>query len=101
VGNVREAIREAQLDEAEGADMLMVKPALAYLDVIAKVREASNLPLAAYNVSGEYSSVKAAAQLGWIDEAAVVRENLLAMTRAGADLLITYHAREALQGGWL
>ncbi|MFT7487300.1 MAG: porphobilinogen synthase, partial [Candidatus Paceibacteria bacterium] len=70
VGNVREAIREAQLDEAEGADMLMVKPALAYLDVIAKVREASNLPLAAYNVSGEYSSVKAAAQLGWIDEAA-------------------------------
>lgn len=101
VRNVREALREARLDVAEGADILMVKPALAYLDVIARVREVSDLPLAAYNVSGEYSQVKAAAQLGWIDEAAVVRENLLAMTRAGADLLITYHAREALQGAWL
>ena len=99
--NGREAEREARLDESEGADMLMVKPALAYLDVIARVRAASNLPLAAYNVSGEFSQVKAAAERGWIDEAAVVRENLLSMARAGADILITYHAREALRGGWL
>jgi len=99
--NVREAIREAQLDEAEGADALMVKPALAYLDVIRAVREATTLPLAAYNVSGEYSAVKAAAERGWMDEAAVVRENLQAMARAGADLIITYHAREALRQCWL
>jgi porphobilinogen synthase len=79
----------------------MVKPALAYLDVIQRVKAASGLPLACYNVSGEYSAVKAAAERGWIDEAAVVRENLLAMARAGADLVITYHAREALAGGWL
>ena len=101
VRNAREAEREAQLDEAEGADFLMVKPALAYLDVIRRVRETSNLPLAAYNVSGEYSAVKAAAERGWLDEAGVVRENLLAMRRAGADVIITYHAREALEGGWL
>lgn len=101
VRNAREAEREARLDEAEGADMLMVKPALAYLDVIARVHAASDLPLAAYNVSGEYSTVKAAAERGWIDEAAVVRENLMAMTRAGADILITYHGRDALRGGWL
>ncbi len=99
--NVREALREARLDEAEGADMLMVKPALAYLDVIAKVREVSSVPLAAYNVSGEYSAVKAAAMQGWLDEASVVRENLQAMVRAGADLLITYHGRDALEGTWL
>lgn len=99
--NAREALREARLDEAEGADMLMVKPALAYLDIIRRVREASTLPLAAYNVSGEYSAVKAAAERGWLDEAAVVHENLHAMARAGADLIITYHAREALAGGWL
>jgi len=99
--NVREAEREALLDEAEGADMLMVKPALAYLDVIRRVREVSRLPLAAYNVSGEYSAVKAAAERGWLDEPSVVRENLMAMARAGADVIITYHAREALQGGWL
>ncbi|MFN8179197.1 MAG: porphobilinogen synthase [bacterium] len=99
--NVREAVREAQLDEAEGADLLMVKPALAYLDVIRAVREATQLPLAAYNVSGEYSQVKAAAERGWIDEGRVVHENLGAMTRAGADILITYHAREALERGWL
>ena len=99
--NVREALREAALDEAEGADMLMVKPALAYLDVIRAVKERSDLPLAVYNVSGEYSLVKAAAARGWVDEAAVVRENLLAMARAGADMIITYHAREALAGGWL
>ncbi|MCB9915200.1 MAG: porphobilinogen synthase [Planctomycetes bacterium] len=99
--NAREAEREARLDEAEGADVLMVKPALAYLDVIRRVREASDLPLAAYNVSGEFSAVKAAAERGWLDEPRVVRENLLAMRRAGADILITYHGREALQGGWL
>lgn len=99
--NVREALREAFIDTAEGADFLMVKPALAYLDVIRAVREASDLPLAAYNVSGEYSAVKAAAAQGWLDEAAIVRENLLAMRRAGADQIITYHARDALQGGWL
>ncbi len=101
VRNAREALREACLDEAEGADMLMVKPALAYLDVIRAVREATRLPLAAYNVSGEYSQVKAAAARGFIDEGAVVRENLLAMARAGADVLITYHAREALAHGWI
>ena len=99
--NVAEALREARLDEAEGADMLMVKPALAYLDVIRRVREVTTLPLAAYNVSGEYSAVKAAVERGWLDEAAVVRENLQAMVRAGADTIITYHAREALAKGWL
>ena len=99
--NVREALREAELDEREGADMLMVKPALAYLDVIRAVRGASRLPLAAYNVSGEYAAVKAAAANGWLDEAQVVRENLLAIRRAGADRIITYHARDAIEGGWL
>ncbi len=94
--NVREALREVALDVEEGADMLMVKPALAYLDVIRAVREASVLPLAAYNVSGEYSAVKAAAANGWLDEAAIVRENLIAMRRAGADQIITYHCRDAL-----
>jgi porphobilinogen synthase len=99
--NAREAVRESVLDEAEGADMLMVKPALAYLDVIAAVRAATDLPLAAYNVSGEYSMVKAAAERGWIDEAAVVAETLHAFHRAGADLVISYHAREALEKGWI
>jgi porphobilinogen synthase len=99
--NLREALREAELDTLEGADFLMVKPALPYLDVIRAVRAASHLPLAAYNVSGEYSAVKAAAEKGWLDEAAIVRENLLAIRRAGADQIITYHARDALKGGWL
>jgi porphobilinogen synthase len=99
--NAREAEREVLLDEAEGADLVMVKPALAYLDVISRVRAASRLPLAAYNVSGEYSAVKAAAERGWLDEARIVRENLLAIARAGADVVITYHARDALRGGWL
>jgi len=99
--NAREAEREAMLDEQEGADILMVKPALAYLDVIHRVRECSNLPVAAYNVSGEYSQVKAAAERGWLDEPRIVRENLNSMARAGADIIITYHAREALQGDWL
>lgn len=101
VGNVREAVREALLDEAEGADMLMVKPALAFLDVIRQVRDATRLPLAAYNVSGEFSAVKAAAERGWLEEGRIVRENLLAMARAGADIIITYHAREAMQKRWL
>ncbi len=99
--NAAEAGREATLDAAEGADILMVKPALAYLDVIRRVREITTLPLAAYNVSGEYSAVKAAAERGWLDEAAIVRENLHAITRAGADIIITYHARAALAGRWL
>ena len=99
--NATEAIREARLDEAEGADMLMVKPALAYLDVIRRVREATTLPLVAYNVSGEYAAVKAAAERGWLDEGAVVRENLQAMVRAGAGTIITYHARQALAQAWL
>ena len=99
--NALEALHEAELDEAEGADMIMVKPALAYLDVIQAVRGTTTLPLSAYNVSGEYAMVKAAAANGWIDEAHVVRENLHAIRRAGADQIITYHARDALQGGWL
>lgn len=99
--NGREALREIELDLREGADLVMVKPALAYLDVIARVSEISPVPVAAYNVSGEFSQVKAAAERGWVDEAAVVRENLTALRRAGADILITYHAREALQYGWL
>jgi porphobilinogen synthase len=99
--NPREAVREALTDVEEGADWLMVKPALPYLDVIRAVREAARLPLAAYNVSGEYSAVKAAAANGWLDEASVVRENLIAIRRAGADQIITYHARDALEGAWL
>jgi porphobilinogen synthase len=99
--NPREAVREALTDVEEGADWLMVKPALPYLDVIRAVREATLLPLAAYNVSGEYSAVKAAAANGWLDEPKIVRENLLAIRRAGADQIITYHARDALAGRWL
>jgi porphobilinogen synthase len=98
-GNLREALREAALDEAEGADLLMVKPALAYLDVVRAVRERTSLPLLTYNVSGEYAMVKAAAARGWIDERRVVLESLLAMRRAGADAIITYHAADA--AGWL
>ncbi len=101
VRNAREAEREARLDEAEGADFLMVKPALSFLDVIRRVRETSALPLFAYNVSGEYAMVRAAAERGWIREKDVVRENLVAMARAGADAIVTYHARAALEGGWL
>jgi porphobilinogen synthase len=97
--NVREALREARQDEAEGADMLMVKPALAYLDILRAVREATSLPLVTYNVSGEYAMVKAAAQNGWIDEKRVVLESLLAMRRAGADAIITYHSADV--AGWL
>ena len=93
--NVREALLEAALDEAEGADMLMVKPALAYLDVVRAVRERTQLPLVAYNVSGEYAMVKAAARQGWIDECRVVLEALTGMRRAGADAIISYHAKDA------
>jgi porphobilinogen synthase len=93
--NVREAVLEAALDESEGADLLMVKPALAYLDVVRAVRERTQLPLLAYNVSGEYSMVKAAARQGWIDEDKVVIEALTGMRRAGADAIITYHAKVA------
>lgn len=93
--NVREAIREARLDAEEGADIVMVKPALAYLDVIAAVRCAVNLPIAAFNVSGEYALIKAAGERGWINEKAVMMETLLAIRRAGADILVTYFAKEA------
>jgi porphobilinogen synthase len=92
--NAREALREIELDIAEGADLIMVKPALAYLDLIAKARARFDLPLVAYNVSGEYSMVKAAAANGWIDEQRIVLEILTAIKRAGADLIITYHAPE-------
>lgn len=98
--NAREALREAALDVDEGADMLMVKPALAYLDVIRVVKDAfPEIPLAAYNVSGEYAMIKAAAANGWIDEAKVTLETLTAMKRAGADLILTYHALDAAR--WL
>ena len=97
--NAREAQREVALDLAEGADVVMVKPALAYLDIIHRVRPHVPVPLAAYNVSGEYAMVKAAAAAGWLDERAAVLEILTALARAGADLLITYHAKEA--AAWL
>lgn len=97
--NWREALREVEQDIAEGADIVMVKPALAYLDVIRKVRDIFHHPLAAYNVSGEFAMVKAAAQRGWIDEPRVVLEILTAIKRAGADVIITYHAKEAAR--WL
>jgi porphobilinogen synthase len=93
--NVREALREIALDIEEGADIVMVKPALSYLDVIKAAREEFNYPLAAYNVSGEYSMVKAAGRLGWIDEAQVMMEILTSIKRAGADIIITYFAKEA------
>jgi porphobilinogen synthase len=94
--NAREALRELELDVAEGADVLMVKPALAYLDVLARARDRFDLPLACYNVSGEYAMVKAAAANGWIDERRIVRENLIAMRRAGADFIFTYHAHDVV-----
>ncbi|MGZ3628083.1 MAG: porphobilinogen synthase, partial [Ktedonobacteraceae bacterium] len=97
--NVREALREVDLDINEGADIVMVKPALAYLDVIQQVRQHCNLPIAAYNVSGEYSMIKAAAQQGWIDEKRIVMEVLTGIRRAGADMIITYFAPEVAK--WL
>ncbi|UJB68741.1 porphobilinogen synthase [Acaryochloris sp. 'Moss Beach'] len=97
--NSREAIKEIELDIAEGADMLMVKPALAYMDIIWQVKQASNLPVAAYNVSGEYSMVKAAALNGWVDEEKLVMETLMSFKRSGADMILTYHAKDAAR--WL
>jgi porphobilinogen synthase len=93
--NAREALAEAALDVAEGADIIMVKPALAYLDVIRRVRDAVTCPVAAYNVSGEYSMIKAASAAGWIDESRAVREVLTSIKRAGADLIISYHSLDA------
>jgi porphobilinogen synthase len=97
--NAREALREVELDIEEGADMVMVKPALPYLDIIARVRERFDLPVAAYNVSGEYSMVKAAAKNGWLDEKRVVLELLTGIQRAGASVILTYHAKDAAR--WL
>ena len=90
--NSREALREASLDITEGADIIMVKPALAYLDIIRRLRDSSHLPVAAYNVSGEYAMIKAAAKQGWIDEKSLILETLISMKRAGADLILTYFA---------
>jgi porphobilinogen synthase len=101
--NGREAMREIRADVEEGADIVMVKPALAYLDVLGEARRKFDLPLAAYNVSGEYSMVKAAARLGWLNEKAAVKEILTGIRRAGADLIITYHAEDAarwMREGW-
>jgi porphobilinogen synthase len=92
--NAREALREVRLDLDEGADMVMVKPALAYLDIIRAVREMVDVPVAAYNVSGEYAMVKAAAARGWIDEERIVKETLVSIARAGADIILTYHAKD-------
>ena len=97
--NSDEALREVQLDLQEGADIVMVKPALAYLDIIRRVKEGFNIPLAAYNVSGEFSMVKAAAKMGWLDEKNIILEILNSIRRAGADIIITYHAKEAAK--WL
>lgn len=99
--NGTEAIREALLDEKEGADVLMVKPALAYLDVISKLKQNSDLPIACYNVSGEYSMIKAAAQRGWIDEQKVVMETMHAFARAGASIITTYHIRDIVENKWM
>jgi len=96
---VREAIKEVLSDVEEGADLVMVKPALSYLDVVRAAKEATNVPVACYNVSGEYAMVKAAAQNGWIDGKRVTLEILTSMKRAGADLILTYHAKEAAE--WL
>jgi porphobilinogen synthase len=95
--NAREAMREAELDYSEGADILMVKPATVYLDILKMVRDRFDLPLAAYHVSGEYAMIKAAAQKGWIDETRVMMETLTSIKRAGADIILTYYAREAIK----
>jgi porphobilinogen synthase len=99
--NGTEALREALLDESEGADVLMVKPALAYLDIISKLKQNADLPIACYNVSGEYSMIKAAAQRGWIDEQKVVMETMHAFARAGASIITTYHIRDIVEQGWM
>jgi porphobilinogen synthase len=92
--NAKEALKEVDLDIAEGADIVMVKPALAYLDIIYQIKQRTNLPVAAYNVSGEYAMIKAAAAQGWIDEDKVILETLTSMKRAGADLILTYFAKQ-------
>ena len=97
--NAREALRELELDEAEGADIVMVKPGLPYLDVIRLLRDNTALPIAAYQVSGEYSMIKAASANGWIDERAVAIEALTSLRRAGTDVIFTYYARQAAR--WL
>jgi len=97
--NAREALKEVALDLEEGADMIMIKPALPYLDVIRRVRDEFSVPIGAYNVSGEYAMVKAAAQNGWLDEKRVVLEVLTGIQRAGADIILTYHAKDAAR--WL
>jgi porphobilinogen synthase len=97
--NVREALRECELDLDEGADALMIKPALPYLDVIRAVRETYDVPIAAYNVSGEYAMVKAAARAGWLDERTAALESLTAIKRAGADLILSYWTKDLAQ--WL
>jgi porphobilinogen synthase len=97
--NGTEAIKEIELDIAEGADMLMVKPALAYMDIIWRVKQATNLPVAAYNVSGEYAMVKAAALNGWVNEQKIVMETMTSFKRSGADLILTYHAKDVAR--WL
>ena len=90
-----EALKEASLDVEEGADILMVKPALSFLDIVRELKELHDLPLAAYNVSGEYAMIKAAAAKGWIDGEKVMLEKLISMKRAGADIILSYHAKEA------
>jgi porphobilinogen synthase len=97
--NAREALKEVEMDLDEGADMVMVKPALPYLDIIRRVRDEFDVPVAAYNVSGEYSMVKAAVQKGWLDEQRVVTEILTGIQRAGAEIILTYHAKDAAR--WL
>jgi len=99
--NRREALKEAASDEAEGADIIMVKPALAYLDIIREVRNSTLLPVACYNVSAEYAMVKAAALKGWIDEERIVRENFTAFVRSGADLILSYHSADAVEKNWI
>ncbi len=97
--NSREALKEARRDVEDGADMVMVKPVLAYLDIVSNLRRELNVPIVGYNVSGEYSMIKAAAQNGWVDEKAIVLETLISIKRAGADIIISYHAKDALK--WL
>lgn len=99
--NQREALIEANLDEAEGADFLMVKPALPYLDVIKLLKDNTELPIAAYNVSGEYAMIKAAVRNGWLNDQRAVTEVLTSIRRAGATAILTYHAKEVLENKWL
>ncbi|KIO74799.1 delta-aminolevulinic acid dehydratase [Pedobacter lusitanus] len=99
--NPEEALREALLDQSEGADVLMVKPALAYMDVIHNLKQNTDLPIACYNVSGEYAMVKAAAQKGWIDEQKIVMETMYAFARAGASIITTYHIRDIVEKNWM